>query len=77
MLQLLHTVPLHWPHRHTHIGVSQSVVSRRAILSENEFTNIYTSQADPYDQYEVAVPVEVLGDCMAKVQGLLTTRVAT
>ena len=41
-----------------------------AILNENEFMNTYTSQQDPYDQYEVSIPIEVAGDCMAKVQGL-------
>ena len=39
----------------------------RAILSENEFMNTYTSNNDPYDQYEVSVPIEIVGDCMAKV----------
>ena len=39
----------------------------RAILSENEFMNLYTSNNDPYDQYEVSVPIEIVGDCMAKV----------
>lgn len=41
-----------------------------AILNENEFMNTYTSQQDPYDQYEVSIPMEVVGDCMAKVHGL-------
>ncbi|CAK0783638.1 hypothetical protein CVIRNUC_006837 [Coccomyxa viridis] len=40
---------------------------RQAILSENEFMNTYTSNNDPYDQYEVSVPIEIVGDCMAKV----------
>lgn len=30
--------------------------------------NTYDSQQDPYDQYEVAVPLEIVGDCIAKVQ---------
>ena len=29
--------------------------------------NTYTSNNDPYDQYEVSVPIEIVGDCMAKV----------
>ena len=29
--------------------------------------NIYTSNNDPYDQYEVSLPIEIVGDCMAKV----------
>lgn len=40
----------------------------RAILNENAFMNTYDSQQDPYDQYEVAVPLEIVGDCIAKVQ---------
>lgn len=52
------------------------LLSCSAILNENEFMNTYTSQQDPYDQYEVAVPIEVVGDCMAKVQSLLTTHLA-
>ena len=33
--------------------------------------NTYTSNNDPYDQYEVSVPIEIVGDCMAKVQALI------
>ena len=43
----------------------------RAILSENEFMNTYTSNNDPYDQYEVSVPIEIVGDCMAKVRAVI------
>ena len=32
--------------------------------------NTYTSNNDPYDQYEVSVPIEIVGDCMAKVEAL-------
>ncbi len=50
------------------------MLSCSAILNENEFMNTYTSQQDPYDQYEVAVPIEVVGDCMAKVQSSIATQ---
>ena len=52
----------------------RALVSCSAILNENEFMNTYTSQQDPYDQYEVAIPIEVVGDCMAKVQSSLATK---
>ena len=61
-------------HSHTYLRVLEAVVSCSAILNENEFMNTYTSQQDPYDQYEVAVPIEVVGDCMAKVQSSLVTQ---
>lgn len=51
------------------ILVSSFHLACSAILNENEFMNTYTSQQDPYDQYEVSIPLEVAGDCMAKVQG--------
>lgn len=50
------------------------MLSCSAILNENEFMNTYVSQQDPYDQYEVAIPIEVVGDCMAKVQNGLVTQ---
>lgn len=40
---------------------------RRAILAENEFANRQTSDQDPYDQYEVSVPLSTAGDCLQLV----------
>ena len=43
----------------------------RAILSENEFMNRQNSASDPYDQYELSVPLQSAGDCLAKARAAL------
>ncbi|EIE25101.1 hypothetical protein COCSUDRAFT_40439 [Coccomyxa subellipsoidea C-169] len=49
-------------------GIFQNgtLTERQAILNENEFINKQTSDTDPYDQYEVSVPLQIAGDCLKK-----------
>ena len=41
---------------------------RRGILAENEYANKQTSDQDPYDQYEVSMPLSTAGDCFKLVR---------
>ncbi|KAK9908861.1 hypothetical protein WJX75_003902 [Coccomyxa subellipsoidea] len=47
-----------------------TLTERQAILNENAFINKQTSDNDPYDQYEVSVPLETAGDCLKKAKDL-------
>lgn len=43
---------------------------RSAVLSINNFANRQTSDEEPYDQYEVSVPLQNVSACLKKVGAL-------
>ncbi|KAK9838533.1 hypothetical protein WJX81_005953 [Elliptochloris bilobata] len=44
-----------------------TLTTRDAVLSINDFANRQTSDEEPYDQYEVSVPLQSVGACLKQV----------
>lgn len=46
----------------------------RSYLSQADYSSWFMSDLDPYDQYEVSVPLEHAGTCLTQVGGQLTMK---
>ena len=43
------------------------VMLRSSYLTQADYSSWFMSDLDPYDQYEVSVPLEVAGTCLTEV----------